>query len=229
MTFAFQTSPLAAGAYTLPDAARILGQPLASLRRWVSGIPNEAASKPRHHPAGKLASRDIGRDQHIDFYTLIELFTVAELRKAGLSMKTLRQSREELVQSFKTPYPFALKGLLVNGKKLLKELGNEALLELGTKGQTVFEEIIKPFCQKIDFDTTSNLASCYYPKGKEVPILVSPNHAFGRPVIKGTNIPTETIACLLRGGETPEDIAFGYQLTVEEIACVQKFELDLAA
>jgi uncharacterized protein (DUF433 family) len=229
MTPAFQKQPLAAGAYTLPDAARIIEQPVARLRRWVAGVSIEDSPNSRRHPVGEFASRDAGRDKHVDFYTLIELFVVVELRKAGLSMKTLRRNREELIQRFKKPYPFALKGLLLDGKRLLKELGDDALLELGTKGQTAFEKIIAPFCKRIDFDESTDLASCYYPKGKEVPIVVSPFHAFGRPVLKGTNIPTETIACLLRGGETPEDIAVEYQLTVEEIICVQKFELGLAA
>lgn len=226
MSFAFHKHPLSSGAYTLPDAAHILGLPLSRLRTWVSGIPRE---EDRHHPVGAFACRSQGRDRHVDFYTLIELFTVHQLREEGLSMKTLRQGREELRQRFNTPYPFAMHGLLTDGRRLIKELGEAALLELGTGGQSAFESVVAPFCRKVDFDAATNLAMSYFPMGREVPVVVSPAHAFGRPVIAGTNLPTETIANLIRGGERVDDIAAEYQITPEEVDFARKFEERLAA
>lgn len=221
MSFAFEKHPLAAGAYTLPDVAALLGLPLGKLRGWVTGVSKVGH---RRYPAGILSSRESGRDRHVDFYTLIELFTVAELRTAGLSMKTLRENREELAERFSTPYPFALQGLLTDGKRLIKELGEDALLELGSGGQSSFSKVLEPFCHKIDFDSRSFLAERYFPMGKDIPIVVSPSHAFGRPVIFGTNLPTETVASLVRGGESPDDIAFGYDLPVDQVEYAWHFE-----
>jgi hypothetical protein len=59
-------SKLALGAYTLPDAARLLRLPLPRLRAWVVG--RDAAEALGHHGTGK--------DRTFDFYTLIELFTI---------------------------------------------------------------------------------------------------------------------------------------------------------
>ncbi len=226
MSLAFDSHPLAAGAYTLPDAARLLGLPAGKLRSWVSGIAVDAS---RHLPAGPFATRSNGRDRHVDFYTLIELFTVAELRKAGLSMRTLRENRVELSERFSTPYPFALKGLLTDGHRLIKELGEQALLELGTGGQSAFEAVLVPFCRQLDFDTASQLAARFFPMGREVPIVVSPKHAFGRPVVSGTNVTTEAIANLVRGGESMDDIAHEYELPIEQIDAAWRFENSLAA
>lgn len=221
MSFAFEKHPLSAGAYTLPDVARLLNLPLGKLRNWVAGI---SKGDNRSYPAGLLHSQDEGRNRHVDFYTLIELFTVAELRNAGVSMRTLRENRIELADRYSTPYPFALKGLLTDGKRLIKELGEDALLELGSGGQSYFSKVIEPFCQKIDFDAQSLLAERYFPMGKDIPIVVSPSHAFGRPVISGTNLPTETVASLVRGGESADDIAFDYDLSVDQVGHAWHFE-----
>lgn len=221
MSFAFQSRPLAAGAYTVPDVARLLALPQSKLRAWVAGT---ARATVRHLPAGRFASRADGRDRYVDFFTLIELFTVAELRRLGVTMKTLRRNREELAHRFSTAYPFALRGLLTDGRRLLKELGKETLLELGSGGQSAFQSIIAPFCYRIDFDDSSQLAARYFPLGREVPIVVSPAHAFGRPVILNTNLPTETIASLVRGGESLDDIASEYAVSREAVVHAWRFE-----
>lgn len=217
---------LGTGAYTLPDAARLLGIPLPRLRKWVRGVPEVEG---RHLPAGPFASRAQGRDRNFDFYMLIELFTVAELRQRGLTMRILREARAELANRYKVPHPFALRGLLTDGNRLLKELGDKSLLELGSGGQASFAEVIKPFCQQLHFDSMSNLAARYFPLGRKKGIVVDPQHAFGRPVIEGTNLATETIASLLRGGESIEDVAAEFRVEPEFIESAWEFERRLAA
>jgi uncharacterized protein (DUF433 family) len=217
---------LGSGAYTLPDAARLLDIPLPKLRRWVRGV---AEIEGRHLPAGPFASRAQGRDRNFDFYTLIELFTVAELRRLGLSMSTLREARSELSQRYKVAHPFALRGLLTDGNRLLKELGDKSLLELGSGGQASFEEVIKPFCRQVHFDSISNLASRYFPLGRKRGIVVDPQHAFGRPVIEGTNLATETIAALLRGGESIDDVVVEFRLERPLVEAAWEYEQRLAA
>lgn len=219
------------GAYTLPDAAQLLGLPQARLRKWVRGVvhTDERGESVRRFPAGSLSTSGEGRDRHFDFPTLIELFSVAQLRQRGVTMSTLRQARDELSVRFRTRYPFALRGLLTNGKKLLKELGDSALLELGTGGQTAFEEVLDPFCHRLDFDSTSHLVSRFYPEGKQSCIVVDPHHSFGRPVIVGTNLTTQAIAQLIRGGENLEMVADDFQLPVDHVQEAWRFEQKLAA
>jgi len=212
-------SKLASGAYTLPDAARLLRLPLRRLRAWVLG--RDAAEAFGH--------RGTGKDRTFDFYTLIELFTIGQLRAQGLSWPTLRKARAELMERFQTPHPFALEGLLVDGHRLLKELGDESLLELGSGGQTAFEKVIAPFCRRLDFDETTKLASRFYPDGPDSDVVVDPHHAFGRPVINGTNVTTEALACLIRGGEKIEDVAQDFRLEPEQVANAWEFERRLAA
>ena len=225
------SSIFATGAYTLPDAAHLLNLPLARLRWWVRGalLTSEDATQTRRFPVGPLESSGEGRDRHFGFLTLIELFTIAQLRSHGVRMSTLRAARTELSVRYETPFPFALRGLLTDGSSLIKELGEEALLEIGTGGQTAFESLLRPFCHSLDFDTATQLANRFFPAGRKSFIIVDPKHSFGRAVIVGTNITTESIASLIRGGEQVEDVAIDFRLEPEQVQEAYSFEQRLAA
>ena len=229
MTATSNITFLAGGAYTLPDAAALLGLRLERMRKWVSGVSLGTASNSRRFPVGDIAIRGQGLDRTFSFWTLIELFTVSQLRAHGLSMRRLRANRTELAERFQTEHPFALEGLLTDGKRLLKELGDKSLLELGTGGQTDFEAVVKPFCARLDFDSKTRLAARFYPNGRESSVIVDPNHAFGRPIIKGTSITTQALACLVRGGEQIEDVASDFRLEPSQVNEAWEFEERLAA
>ena len=218
--------PWVRGVYLVPDAVRILRLPAESLRAWVGGRHYKETTR---FPAGRMKSDGSGLDRHFGFLTLVELYTVAQLRQRHVSMAAIREARDELAKRFKTEHPFALGGLLCSGRKLLKEMGDGVLLELGAKGQTAFEKIVEPFCARLDFDEATLLARRFHPLGKEMPIVVDPRHAFGRPVIEGTNITTEAIMSLVRGGENLEDIADSLAITPEDVKAARAFELSKAA
>ena len=221
---------LGSGVYTLPDAARLLGVPLTRLRSWISGyaIPEEP-NHGRRLPAGHFSSRGEGRAKTFSFHTLIEIYVIAQLRKHRVTMATVRKAREELSERFDTAHPFAVAGLLLGGKRLLKELGNQTLLELGTGGQTGFEAVIAPFCERLDFDQTTRLAQRFYPNGRNNAVVIDPHHAFGRPIIEGTNITTEALASLMWGGEKLEDVAANFGLEVRQVEEAWAFEQRVAA
>jgi uncharacterized protein (DUF433 family) len=221
---------LGQGAYTIPDAGRILCIPQPTLRRWVGGYWRVSeAERRRVFPAETFALWGRGADRAFNFYTLIEVFVIASLREQGLSFRTIRQARQELAQRFKTDYPFASHELLHDGKRLLIELDDKTLLQLGEQGQTAFERIIGPFCKKLDFCKETQLAKRYWPMGRDHAVVVDPRHAFGRPIISGTNIATETLHGLYRAGETKETICDLYDLQLSHVDEALQFETQRAA
>jgi uncharacterized protein (DUF433 family) len=231
LTHKDEATRLTGGIYTLPDAAKLLRIDLRLLRRWVAGYPADPVLTPNRQASGlgSLQNSGFGRDRYFGFLTLIEIFTAYQLRTRGFSMQKLRRFRNELAESFETDFPFALKGLLSSRRELLKEMGDCALLQLGTGGQTAFEKVLQPFCEKIEFDSASKLAAKLFPAGRESSIVVDPRHAFGQPVILGTNVTTEAIALRLRAGETESDLADDFDLTEQQVREVRDFELALAA
>ena len=112
---------------------------------------------------------------------------------------------------------------------MLKELDDAALLEIDSGGQTAFSSVLEPFCARLDFDSTTKLASRFFPDGKESAVIVDPAHSFGRPILGGTNITTEAIACLIHGGEKIEDIAADFLLELKQVEDAWSFEQRLAA
>jgi uncharacterized protein (DUF433 family) len=224
---------LSSGIYTLPDAARILRLPLAKLRRWVGGYypisTNKVREPQKHYGVGNYFSEGEGREKHFNFHTMIELYTVGKMRERGISAKTIREFKDDLSERFETDYPFALKGLMLNGKKLIAEMKDKHLLEVGSGGIVNFDEILRPFCQNLDFDPTSDLVKSYHPDGRTSAVIIDPQRSFGRPVIGLSNITTEAIASLVRGGETLEDIADDFELELNQVKDAWNFENQDAA
>ena len=217
------------GVYTLPDAALILRIPLTKMHRWVNGYLRDAE---RVLPLGEISTWGTGRERVFNFLTLIELFTVANFRELGVSMKTIRTSRRELGEHLNSIHPFAHHGLVSDGRKILLELDHvapDAYLELGAQGQTAFKDVMEQFCSKLEFDRSSLLAERFWPNGKSSSIVVDPHQGFGRPTVAGTNITTETLDHLLLAGEAAEDIAIMYDLAVEQVIDAKNFEHGLIA
>lgn len=224
--YTVDAAKLGDGIYTLSDASRLLEIPSSKLRSWVSGYLRDDN---RHYPAGGFKSRGEGRGKTFDFVTLIEVFVVAWLRELGVSMKTVRAARAELSQRFNTSSPFALEGILCDGKQVMKSLPKDCILELGRGGLLSFKSIIEPFCKRLDFDAVTHLAEKFYPDGRESSVVVDPRRSFGRPVIDNTNITTEMVACFIRSGDRIEEIAINYDLEPDQVKKAWEFEQRIAA
>lgn len=217
----------------MPDAARILGLPLPKLRRWadlevsLEGVVCEDATP---YGLSKEGIRGKGIETHLDFLSLIELFTIYQLREAGVRFPEIRAARSELTEEFQTTHPFALKGLLLDGRKIATELTDTShLLILNDQGQRAFGAVLKDFYTRIDFEQASQLAERYYPCGKDAAVVVDPRISFGRPVIKGTAIATETLQALANGGEPPELIAEQYEISEASVRDALEFEISRVA
>lgn len=203
---------LGSGIYTLPDAALILRLPISKLRHWVVGSDKNNVQL--------IQSWGKGRDRIFDFNELIESHTIYSLRKLGVPLQRIRSAHSKLAKILGCEYPFAKKGVLTDGHDVLFESQSNdqtSLLNLTDKKQFEFRELILDFCKKIDFCDLTDLVRSFWPLGKEKRIIVNPYHAFGRPVISGSNITTEAIYALYQGGENIEDIAHQYSTEVESI------------
>jgi uncharacterized protein (DUF433 family) len=218
MTNLYSQPTLGQGIYTLPDAALILGLPTVKLRRWLQGINRKKCGKNAQSfgivEGGYWGD---GRDTGMNFYAMIELYVLGQLREHGMSMQKIRKAHTELKRYFQTNYPFATAELLTQDGHLYTVLNDAQLLELDAQGQSAFNKILNPFCKKIEFDQQAGFATSFWPLGKEYKIVVDPAHAFGQPRIDGTNILAEVIADLVSAGESPEYVAKLYNIEPEDV------------
>jgi len=222
------TPRLGEGVYTLPDAALILRLPLTRLRHWVGGYFDAGDVE----DDGFLATWGRGRGRGFNFLVLIEAYTVYHLRLLGVSLQRIRVAREILGKHLETPHPFAARGILASGGRVLFDLEASApgaLLQLSPGKQTELRDIIEPFCTRLDFDPSTRLADRFWPCGRGAHIVVDPRRSFGRPTITGTSITAEVLADLVDAGEAPTDVAAQYDVPVPAVEEAHRFIHQLAA
>lgn len=198
----------------MPEAAVILQIPLHKIRFWTNGY-SPTLSKGQRAIVPNLKLLGSSRDRAFNFLTLIEMRVIMAFRESGISFHKVRQARQELITMLGMNHPFAYRKLLYDKKKIYVVFDGpeKSTIELGTRGQAVFHDIISNFCKKIDFSNQSELAERFWPLGRDKSIVVDPHHAFGHPVIHGTNIFPETIFNLHRAGETKDAIINLYDIT----------------
>lgn len=221
---------LSSGIYTIPDAARILGLSLPKVRRWLKGSEQDNAVEegPARYGIDPLGIEGTGSEKHMDFLSLIELYTIMRLREQRVSFRTIRLARDDLTQRLCVDHPFAAQSLFVDGSKLLTENDN-LHYELGTNGQIAIRKVLEPFLQRVDFETSTRMAERLHPMGREHQVIVDPRRAFGRPIVEGTAITTEALASLFKGGESIEGLSQQFDLEEKAIQDALEFEHCLAA
>lgn len=204
------------GIYTVTEAARILnisGQKLGQWVRkyWELDFIND-------YPLGKAVYTVGERSERVfNFFTLIEIISVAKFRAMNISFYRIKEAHKIAAEVLETPYPFAMEGFMADGRKIFHNQDLIASLLLDKTKQLEFRQLIEPYCMKIDFEENTKLAERFWPLGKNRDVLVDPNHRFGEPVIKGTNISTSIIYNLHLAGEPASFIAEEYNITEKSI------------
>ncbi len=160
------------------------------------------------------------KDNAINFYSFIEMYVFWELRSRGWTMQKINKVYNWLKQKLNTKYPFARFEFYMYGDELIIDYKGFVSVDKHP-GQGKIKDFLTPFAEKIDF--TGNLAKRFYPAGKEGWIVSDPQIRAGEPVIRGTRIDTWTIYNMLKAGETPETIAWAYQIPLESIEAVKNF------
>jgi uncharacterized protein (DUF433 family) len=201
------------GIYTLADISTILKLAPAKVNRWMNEYWNLQFSK-----AVKPGfTSGAGRDRVTNFLTLIEFFTFYQLRAEGVSAPKIVKAHHILEKTFQTPYPFATSQILTDGKAVLfsGEVGD--IIHADDTLQIAIREILSPFCKKVEFNH-NDLAMRFFPMGRNHNVVIDPKRQFGQPIIEGTNILTETIFNLFKGGESVDMISRLYDLTPHQVS-----------
>ena len=220
------------------EAARLLGIPDKTLRRWLDGDRRfERVIEP-------LIRAERTGETDVTWGEFVEAGFLCVCRKRRLPIERLRPLIVAMREKLQTPYPLAqARPLYSDGRQLLwreqQSLGIERELFLVVEGsgedayQLVLAPIARQFFDRVDFeppDAESGVAAKWFPWQKHRRIVLDPRVSFGLPNING--IRTEVIAELRTAGEPVSALRemFGeYGITQQDTEEAIHFETSLWA
>ena len=226
-------NPLALGFYTVPEAARLIEAGDARrIHGWLRGYANSAT--------GPLLHRDympLDKNEELSFLDLMEVRAVEEFRSRGVKARTLRRAIEEARDVLKTEHPFATQYVTYHGEgqnilidKVLadsaKRENDRLLYNLVTRQWESYVVLKDAIARGVTFDPKSHLPRKWIPRAAFPKIIVDPVISYGRPALKG--ISTSTLYDAWKAeDEDLEEVAYWYDLPIEDIAQAVEFEQDL--
>lgn len=199
------------GIYTAADAARILNIPYSKANYWFNHYAKYRLSLGKNY----IYHFEVRNVIAVNFLTLIEMYVFYTLKEKGVKTRKIVDAHAVMARYLNTPYPFAKEDIYVNDKSLLFG-SDEYLITADIHLQTVIVDVLKKFISKVQFND-DRIAKKYYPLGKKRSVVVNPENQFGQPIIEGTNILTETIYSLSKGGDPPEFIAKLYDISIDQV------------
>jgi len=210
---------LGSGIYTIPDIGLLLEYPLYKIRRYLKKYWDDGIGKELFKDRYSWSVNN--NKKAVNFFVLIELYTFFQLQEFGVYTKRVVKARREIAKQLCTPYPFANRKILTDGKQIWYYLEKD-LIAADPTAQVNFAQIIESFANKIEF-SADLLAMRYWPKGKDKSVVVDPHHQFGQPVISGSNIVTDTIYSMYESGEKMETLSILYDITSKQVNDVIEF------
>lgn len=214
------------GVYTLPEAARLLRSQRATVQRWAFGYRRGGKSYP---PVIDAHLPDVDGRHAVTFLELVELFTIREFRSVKVPWHKIRATFDYLSGALETRHPFALKRWFVDKAGIYYQVeAGGPFIEASGDGQLAIKAALTPYLRQLEFDL-EGIARRWFPLGKEAPVVIDPGIAFGAPVVAGTGIRTATLAAMEKAGESPESIAWWYELEIPQVDAALRYERSLAA
>jgi uncharacterized protein (DUF433 family) len=220
------------GAYTLPEAARLLGISPSTLKRWLFGYSY------KHHDlsAGQepLWPAQYGDDQDeplLGFRDLIEARVVRGLRSLGIGLPTIRRCLTLAGEIVGDSHPFSTRKFKTDGRSIFLEVAEKAgsedqdstLINLKNR-QRVFKTIVQPSFVDLSFD--ADVASRWWLLPNKKTIVLDPARSFGQPIVADGGVPTARLAQAVAAEGSLDRVARLFELKPMAVRDALRFEAD---
>ena len=219
-----RTSPIFEGIYDVPEAARYLkasvhgdvAYPVTSTKliRWI-----------RKGLASPELSGDPGRDLLIAFEDLVSLRIIAALRAVWVGWAEIRRTEKWLREQTGAQRPFATEHLWTGQGQIFIDW-TQRLVSGSRSGQLalgILRDYLIPI-HGLMFKEETHVAMSWEPLSG---ILLEPQIQFGTPCLKGTRIPTRTVAGMVEAGDSVDWVAKTFGLTLDDVKVACDWETRL--
>lgn len=212
------------GLLDMSDAARFLGIPRVTFRRWAHGYERGG---PLLHvlPAAPRLAR-------VPFIAVAEAHVLEALRQAGVRPAKIRPALKELQDQFGREYALLAPNLATDGMDILWDFSRtsegEGLMD-GRTGQLVMREIVEDYLRYVTW------ADDGYPRALELrycqpsKVVLDPYRAFGQPFFEGSRTRVADVANMLKAGEDPQVVADELGVSIDDVRTAARVLLGRAA
>lgn len=215
------------GIYTPKDAATLLKERPATVRRWAWGYSRRRRSGHAEHPPLIKTDLPVVEGQRaLTFVELVELLYIRAFERAGVSWKLIREAAAVAARMFSSDHPFALRQLYVDPRSVYGALrekdGSESLVQPIGHGQHAIPRLVKPYLDELDFDV-HDVARRWWPMGKGSGVVVDPLIAFGAPVVEAVGIRARSLSDAYEaelpafGPDAVNRVAWTYEIDPEHV------------
>lgn len=199
-------------AYSLGEAARLVGLAPSTLRTWTHG---------RTFPTRRGVSRSQAIIQlprpggFLSFTNVVEAHVLAAMRrKHSLTLGAIRAAVRYLRDELELEHPLASKRFKTNGVDLFVD-HLEQLINVSQEGQLGMRSVLDASLERVEYDQRGR-AVRLFPlfKRSEAPkhVVIDPRRAFGRPILFGTSVPVADIRTRFDAGDSVGALAADYNV-----------------
>jgi len=207
-------------AYTIRQAARLAGTSPATVRRWLHGYDQPG------HTMKPVFGEDLEGTESaaiVSFLQLAEIVVVAAFRSRLIPLERLRRAHSFAEEQLGLSYPFATHNFKTDGAHILHEFNerqpvDQSLLALDMRGQWVMPITVTERIDRFDFDKL--WAVRWFPEGREIPIVIDPRVAGGKPTVANKGVRVAIIYGRYRAGESVEFIAADFGIKPESVEVI---------
>jgi uncharacterized protein (DUF433 family) len=213
-------------AYGIADAARYIHMPAATLRSWVLG---------RTYPrgGGTAAFEPLiqlpGRDGHrLSFNNLVEAHVLRALRTShGVRIDAVRPAIAYAEQTLGIKRLLVSEQLLTAGGDVFLDRFGQ-LINLSKSGQLALRRLLEAHLRRVERDHHDLPIRLFPFLGSDMSdsrsIVIDPRVSFGRPTLAGSGVSTEALIGRIDAGESIEELARDYDLTVPQVEAAILYE-----
>jgi uncharacterized protein (DUF433 family) len=203
-------------AYTLREAAELVGVAPSTLRSWVRG-----RTFPRRNGHGRspaVIRPPAAGGAFLSFTNVVEAHVLSGLRRRyGLQLDAIRTAVRYVHDRLEVEHPLAVEQFKTDGASLFVERFGR-LINASREGQLAIRGVLDAYLDRIEYG--DRRAVRFFPLLREAAprvIVVDPRRAFGRPIIAGTSVPVTDIRSRFDAGDSIETLADDYEIRADQI------------
>lgn len=203
-------------AYSIGEAASLVGVPASTLRTWVRG-----RSFPRRDGVGRspaIIKAPNGAGAFVSFTNVVEAHVLSGLRKKyEIKLNAIRAAVRYVHDRLGVQHPLATEQFKTDGVSLFVERFGQTI-NASKEGQLALRAILSTYLERIEYD--NGRAIRFFPLLRETAprvIVVDPRLSFGQPVIAGTAVPVTVIRGRFDAGDSIEDLAYDFGVRSDQI------------